>query len=222
VGSRNYDQPTVEGKPSVRGRARQEDRPAGEEPQTGLDSPGFEGENEPQTKFLLGRLATQIDGLQHQLAAFIARRDEAVAERASQHVASIVGAAERSAAQITAGAEEDAARIRERLLADVQAEAEAIRSEARADAARIRSDARVQAARAREEAVIEASAEIQMVCARLSEELQAGARQSIAVVDSPPAAAKRITNEVDEAVVELRGAAALLEQSLHNVRTIGE
>ena len=198
-----------------------------------------EGRLAEPVKVQLDRLATQIHGLQEQLDAFIARRNEAVAERASHHVASIVAAAERSAAQITAGAETDAAATRERLLADVQAEADGIRSEAQAGAARIRTEAHSQAARARDQAIREASEEIQVVCARLSEELQAGAQAAIAEIaggtgaaapaEAPvqaeaeaPAPARQITDEVQDAVQELQNAATLLEQSLRDLRAIGD
>jgi cell division septum initiation protein DivIVA len=194
----------------------------------------------------LDRLATQIHGLQQQLDAFIARRNEAVAERASQHVASIVAAAEKAASEIRAGAEKDAVAIRERAMAEVQAEVQRIRSEAQADAARIRTDAHAQAARARKKAIVEASAEIQTVCARVSEELQTAATRAIAGIvpgtttASPArkleptatpepsaqvaaaAPAKRITDEVAEAVDELQSAALVLEQSLQGLRTIGD
>jgi hypothetical protein len=94
----------------------------------------------------------------------------------------------------------------------------------------------------REQAITEASAEIQAVCAQLAEELQAAARSAIAgiaggprvTLSSPPpskstpvneqAAAesdKRIADEVEDAVDELQTAAAVLEQSLRHLRTIG-
>jgi phage host-nuclease inhibitor protein Gam len=133
-------------------------------------------------KVQLDRVFTQMYGLQQRLDALIARRNEAIAERASRHVASIVAAAEKSAAEIRAGAQNDAARVRKRLLADVQAEVAVVRSAAHADAARIRAEANAQAARARDEAITEASAEIQDVCSRLSDELQRAASTGIARV----------------------------------------
>lgn len=128
----------------------------------------------------LDRLAIQVRGLQEQLDPLIARRNEAVAERASRHVASIVAAAEKSAAGIRAGAEKDAAAIRERLLAGAQADVERIRAEAQADAARIRREGYAQAARAREQVIAKARAEVQAVCSRLSTQLQVVARDAIA------------------------------------------
>jgi F0F1-type ATP synthase membrane subunit b/b' len=189
---------------------------------------------------VLDRLATQMHGLQEQLDAFIARRNEAVAERASQHVASIVAAAEKSAAEIRAGAETDAVTVRERLLDEARAEVERIRSEAEADAARIRSEAHAHAARAREKAIAQAGAEIQAACARLSEDLQARARAALARIAGgarvePPGApaapargeatglapGKLMTSEVYDAVQELQNAASVLEQSLRNLRATG-
>jgi hypothetical protein len=193
-------------------------------------------------KAQLDRLAEQIRGLQEQLDAFIARRSEAVSETASQQVAAIVAAAEESAAAIRNSADKDAAAIRDRLLAEVQAEVESIRTEAQADAGRIRTEAHAEAARVREQAITEASAEIQAVCAQLAEELQAAARSAIAgiaggsrvTLRSPPpskspqvneqAASEsdnRIADEVEDAVDELQTAAAVLEQSLRHLRTIG-
>ncbi len=128
----------------------------------------------------LDRLTTQIHGLQSQLDAVIARRNEAVAERASQHVAAIVAAAEQAAAEIKTRAERDAAAIRERLLTEVQAEVQRIRSDAELDAARVRTEAHAHAARVREGAITEASTEIQAVCTELAERLQAAARVAIA------------------------------------------
>ncbi len=128
----------------------------------------------------LDHLTGQIQGLQAQLDAFIARRNEAVAERASQHVGAIIGAAEQAAAEIKAGAEHDAGAIRERLLAEVQADVQRIRSEAELDAARIRTEAHALAARVREKAITEASTEIEAVCTELAERLQAAARVAIA------------------------------------------
>jgi hypothetical protein len=139
-----------------------------------------DGEVSATVRTQLDRLTTQIHGLQAQLDAFIANRNEAVAERASQHVASIVAAAEQAAAEIRVGAERDAAAIRERLLTEVQAEVQRIRSDAELDAARVRTEAHAHAARVRETAITEASTEIQAVCAELAERLQATARGAIA------------------------------------------
>jgi F0F1-type ATP synthase membrane subunit b/b' len=200
---------------------------------------------------VLERLAAQMHGLQEQLDAFIARRNAAVAERASQHVASIVAAAEKSAAEIRAGAEKDALTVRKRLLDEVHAEVERIRSEAEAnatriraeaeaDATRIRSEAHSHAARARQQAIAQASEEIQAVCVRLSEDLQARAGAALARIAgggraAPPGAPgataqgeaagvaprKPITNEVYDAVQELQNAASVLEQSLRDLRAAG-
>lgn len=134
----------------------------------------------------LGRLAAQLQGLQQQLDAFIAGRGRNVAEQASQHVATIVAAAEESAAEIRARAEKDASAMRERLLADVQAEVERIRSEAQADAGRIRTEAHAQAARLRERTIARATAEIDAFVARLAEDIQAAARATIAGIGYPP------------------------------------
>lgn len=171
----------------------------------------------------LDRVSAQIDGLQQRLDAFAARRNEAIAERAGRHVASIVAAAEKSAAQIRAGAENDAAAIRERLLADVQAEVERIRTAAHADATRIRAEAHAQVARARDRAITEVGAEFQEVSSRLSDEIQRGARAAIARITgraqpSGGTRTKQITHEVAAAVDELESAATVLEQSLRDLR----
>lgn len=138
----------------------------------------------------LSRLAAQLQGLQQQLDAFLARRGWGVAEQASQHVGAIVAAAEESAAEITASAKNDASALRERLLADVQAEVKRIRSDAQADARRIRTEAHVEAARLRERTIARATAEIDAFVARLAGDIQAAARASIAGIgDRPPAAA---------------------------------
>lgn len=224
-----------------------------------MSSEPFEDGAPPATEQVLaGPVKTQLDGLaaqlqalQDQIDAFIAGRNEAVAERASHHVAAIVAAAEKSAADIRAGAEKDSAAHRERLLAEVEAEVERIRAEALADAARIRTEADAHAARAKEKAILEARAEIQAMCGRLSEDLQAGASTAIARMtdagittptepggarppetSGPPpqaatavpagASAMQIANEVEDAVDELQTAAVELEQSLRSLRPIGE
>jgi F0F1-type ATP synthase membrane subunit b/b' len=190
----------------------------------------------------LGRLAAQLHGLQQQLDLFLARRSEAVADQASQHVAAIVAAAEESAAEIRASAERDAAAVRERYLADVQAEVERISVEAQADAGRIRTEAHAEAARLREQAVTQATAEIEGFVARLGADLQASARAAVAGIarGTPRAAApvnesprtspgevralahqKQIADEVEEAVDELQAAAAALEESLRHLRATG-
>lgn len=197
-------------------------------------------------KAQLDRVSAQIDGLQQRLDAFIARRNEAIADRASERVASIVAAAEKSAAKIKAGAESHAAGLREQVLADVRTEVEMIRSRAHADAARIRAEAHAEAARARDKAISEASAEIQEVCSRLSDELKRGASAALARITGrgrPPTSAapatqvavsacdplrqsavelsgrvraKEIAHEVKGAVAELQNAATVLEHSLRN------
>jgi hypothetical protein len=203
---------------------------------------------ESHVKVQLDRISAQIDGLQQRVDVFIARRNEAIAERASQRVASIVAAAERSAAEIKARAENDAAGIRERLLADVEAEVEVVRSTAHADAARICAEAHAQVERARNKAVTEARAEIQEVCSKLSDELRRGARTAIARIrgraQAPLSAAptprvavstsdplrqpavevggrgqaQQISREVAAAVGELECAATVLERSLRDSR----
>jgi F0F1-type ATP synthase membrane subunit b/b' len=216
--------------------------PAGTEIEEGLVGKAKPIEPRPgePVRAQLDRLADQIRGLQEQLDEFIAQRSESASEQVSQQVAAIVAAAEESAADIRTSAERDATTLRERLLADVQAEVERIRSEAQADAGRIRTEAHAEAARVREQAITEASAEIQAVCARLADELQNAARNAIAGIaggprvtfstpsevapseDKPPAASEqRLADEVEEAVDELQSAAAVLEQSLRHLRTIG-
>jgi F0F1-type ATP synthase membrane subunit b/b' len=204
---------------------------------------------EESFKAELDLVRTQIHGLQEQFDALTARRDEAAAGRASRHVAAIVAAAERSAAKIRAAAEQDAATMRDRLLADVHAEVERIRSEAESDAARIRREGHAEAAQARQRAIDDVSAEVEAVCARLAEELQARARaasprpagsarmptpprvvapQAIPVKPPPQASAaaskptKRIADKVVDAVRELENAATALERSLRNSRATGD
>lgn len=204
VGWRNREEGVVEGEPAKL------DHPSH------ANSPAEEGLAEP-VKSVLDRLATQVHGLQQQLDAFIVRRNEAVAERASHHVAAIVGAAERSAAGMRAAAEAEVAATRENLMADVRAEIERIRAEAETDAAQIRSEALAHALGAREKALMDASGEIQALCGRLSDELQASAGPAVASeipAHVPPFPPVKCIAEVQEAVDGLQTATAMLEHSL--------
>jgi hypothetical protein len=259
VGWRNRDNDLVERGVSQARTAWIQEAPTGTPRERSQECPRVSGELSSRAAAAAGdplwepinaqleRVTTEIHGLQHQLDALIARRNQTVADRASHHVAAIVAAAERSAAAIRAAAEKDAASIRERLLADVQANVERIRSEAQSDAARIRREAHARAAQARQRAINEVSTEVEAVCARLSAELQARGRAAIAAIagssrmtapratvqhaiakPSPRAAAdapiptRRITDEMQGAVQELQNATSALEQSLRNRRVAGD
>jgi hypothetical protein len=167
----------------------------------------------------LEQLTDQARGLLQQLGALVTRRNEAIAERASRHVAAIVEAAEKSAADIRAGAGEDAAAIREKLAADANAEVRRIRADAETDAVRIRAEAHGDAVLVRERALVDASSEIESVCRRLTAELRTRAGAAKAV---PSAPVTHTADDVQDAVNELEGAAAILEQLLLNARASGD
>jgi hypothetical protein len=194
----------------------------------------------------IDRLAAQIDALQARLDALISHRSEAVAERASRHVASIVAAAEASAAKIRAGAQDDATGIRDRLLADVRIEVQRIRGEAHADAQRIRAEARADADEARELAIAEMSADIQAVRVRLAADVESAARTACTLLSGRPptpiavspvasdaadtaasspgttrASLKQVASEAQAAVVELQTATDALERSVRKADVLG-
>ena len=167
-----------------------------------------------EPKAQLEILTAQVQGLRQQLDAFITRRNEAVAERASRHVEAIVAAAERSAADIRAAAEQDAATMRESLLAEAEAEAQRIRADAQTDAARIRAEAHAVGVRMGEKALADASGEIESARRRLTDQLGTDGGTAIAVPSSPMT---QIADEVQLAVDELEGAAGVVGESVRDV-----
>src|SRR5581483_4938671 len=165
---RNQDDELIHGEPSVLGRQRTDNEQA-DEPQStdtvggqtaaeqagdphaevnSLDTEAVITADPPEgVRDQLERLASQIRGLQDQVEVFVSRRNDVVADQASQRVAAIVHAAEESAAEISADAQREAIEFRGRLVSEAQAEAERIRVQAQADASKIRTEAHAAAAR---------------------------------------------------------------------------
>ena len=247
----------VEGEPSALGRGRRSEngqeaelQPENEAPAVheapeqagaGSEDAGTRGpENPPHdVRDQLERLATQIRGLQQEVEGLVARRNEAVAEQASQRVGAIVQAAERSAAEISAQAHAEAAELKERLRADAQADADRTRVEAQADASKIRTEAHAAAARLREETLAQVRHEVQRITEQLAEELQTSARialdevagsleapppvEAVAEPEPPAIETEEVAPaDVEEAVDELQSAATVLEESLRHLQEIGQ
>lgn len=165
----------------------------------------MEGSEQPVSegvKTQLDRLSAQIDGLQQRLDAFMARRNETIADRASERVASIVAAAEKSAAEIKAAAESDAADLRKQASAEIHEVCYRLSGELQRGA-----EAALERITGRRPPPIPTAA------ATVSDRLR-----EPAVNVSGRLRANQIAHEVKEAVGELENAAKVLEHSLRNRR----
>ena len=141
----------------------------------------------------------------------MARRNEAIADRASERVASIVAAAENSAAKIRADADAEAARARDKAISEASAEIQKVCS------------------RLSDELQHEAAAVLARITGRGRPSASPASATHVAVSGSDPlrqpgvelnrrVRAKQIAHEVKEAMGELQNAATLLEHSLRTER----
>jgi cell division septum initiation protein DivIVA len=185
-GSRNDQEESVAGEPSLRARSRPQDAgmPAGT-PATHTDAAA-----EPA----VDRTRKQVEELAERVRAFHEQLESVTAAQAMQapafpepadpggpqprgslgaaasgRVAAVLAAAEASAARIREGARTEAASLRELAVAEARASAERIRAEAEEHAAIVRATAAEELERARDEFISAVEAAVAAASARLSQ-----------------------------------------------------